>query len=123
MPARVPVAARAGGLATLAASLVVSACGGGQAAPRVAAAAPAEHGEAILQRVCTRCHDLGGISAYAGYWGEGEWRSMIDTMVGYGARITPEEIDVLAPYLAEHAATAGSGARPGPRAQGFQGGA
>lgn len=51
------------------------------------------------------CHDLGGLSAYADYWGEAEWRSMVETMLGYGARLSPEEVVVLGRYLAVHFGT------------------
>ena len=81
-------------------------------APGSAAAdsAPSEtaEGAAILQRSCTVCHGLGGLTAYSSYWGEPEWRSMIETMVDYGAVLTSEELDVLARYLGVNYGTAGS---------------
>ena len=65
-------------------------------------------GAEVLERSCTECHGLGGLTAYSAYWGEPEWRSMIETMVGYGAVLTPEELDVLARYLGVNYGTAGS---------------
>ena len=64
-------------------------------------------GASILRRACTTCHDLGGLSAYAGYWGEPEWRSMVETMLSYGAQLTPGEVAVLSRYLAVAYGTGG----------------
>lgn len=65
-------------------------------------------GAAILRRTCTVCHDLRGLVAYADYWGEPEWREMVDTMIEYGAELAPEEIPVLVRYLAVNYGTAGN---------------
>jgi hypothetical protein len=83
--------------------LALSGCGGGQAASGGGAAAAPEplDGEAILQRTCTACHSLRALPAYAEYWGEPEWRAMVDTMIGYGAVLGPGELEVLVAYLAE----------------------
>ena len=71
---------------------------------------PTPDAAAVLERACTVCHDLGGLSAYSGSWGEEEWRSMVETMVSYGARVSPAEIDLLAAYLGtEYGTDAGSG--------------
>jgi len=53
------------------------------------------------------CHNLGGLPAFADYWGEPEWRSMVETMMEYGAELTPEELPVLVSYLAVNYGTAG----------------
>jgi len=67
----------------------------------------AANGAALLQQRCTVCHALRGLSAYQDYWGEPEWRDMVETMVSYGAELSPAEVDVLVPWLAEHYGTAG----------------
>ena len=100
------------------ASLTPAACGvapsppsGGPApvgAAVLSAPDPAE-GAAILERACTVCHGLGGLAAYSAYWGEPEWRSMVETMMGYGAALSPAEVDVLARYLAVSYGTGGTG--------------
>jgi hypothetical protein len=64
-------------------------------------------GATLLQRRCTVCHALRGLTAYQDYWGETEWRDMVETMVSYGADLTPTEVDVLVPWLAVHYGTAG----------------
>lgn len=95
------------------AALALGGCAGGQGGGPAPARGPgggavAEEtpgradGEDILQTRCTECHDLGGLPAFADYWGAEEWRSMVDTMIGYGARVTPEELPVLVEYLAEN---------------------
>jgi hypothetical protein len=89
---------------TAAACLLVATlfgCAGGRATPvKLATATRAPNAAALLQRTCTSCHDLGGLSAYSDYWGEVEWRSMVETMIAYGASLTLEEIAVLSRYLA-----------------------
>ena len=86
----------------LALALVLSACGGRPASgPGAPSTSARLDGAEILRRACTVCHDLGGLAAYADYWGEAEWRSMMDTMISYGAVLTSGEYEVLARYLAE----------------------
>jgi hypothetical protein len=51
------------------------------------------------------CHELRGLTAYQDYWGEPEWRSMVETMVDYGAEVGDEEVPVLAQWLAENYGT------------------
>jgi hypothetical protein len=83
-------------------ALVLSACAGRPASGPAATSTSARLDvEEILRRACTACHDLGGLAAYADYWGEAEWRSMMDTMISYGAVLTSDEYEVLARYLAE----------------------
>jgi mono/diheme cytochrome c family protein len=90
------------------AALTLTGCTGGQRASGGQPAQPALlDGAAILERTCTQCHTLRGLSAYANYWGEPEWRSMVDTMIGYGAELGPEELPVLVRYLAVNYGTAG----------------
>jgi hypothetical protein len=67
----------------------------------MAAAPEPLDGEALVQRTCTVCHSLRALPAYADFWGEPEGRAMVDTMIGYGARITADELEVLVRYLGE----------------------
>jgi cytochrome c5 len=81
---------------TAAAALcALAGCAGGSAPPP---SAPSD-GRAILERACTTCHDLGGLDAYKGYWGEAQWRDMVATMVEHGAEIEDGEVDVLVAWL------------------------
>lgn len=98
-------------LALLAAP-ALSACALGGAGPAAdATATPADPaleglppGEArdMLAGVCTECHDLGGLDAYRGYWGYGQWRDMVQTMIDHGAKLDERQANVLADYLTEH---------------------
>jgi cytochrome c5 len=98
------------------AALALTACGGGRStaggAPAAAASAPPPEvpivapssgldGEALVERTCTMCHDLRALPAYAPYWDEEEWRSMVETMIGYGAVLADDEFPVLVRYLGE----------------------
>ena len=88
--------------------LVLSACARSQTSTAGLTPSPtALDGAAILQRACTVCHSLGGLSAYAASWGEPEWRSMVETMIAYGAVLTPAEVDALSGYLAVNYGTGG----------------
>lgn len=102
---------RLAGLTFLLAITTLAGCARRQAAPNVASLEPIPDGSVVLQRACTVCHNLAGLSAYAGSWGEPEWRDMVETMVSYGAMVTPREVDVLARYLAVNYGTEGD--RPG----------
>lgn len=91
----------------LAGLLAAFACASGPSSSRTAEAAdtPPE-GAVILRRACTVCHALRGLTAYQDYWGEPEWRSMVETMVDYGAEVDPDEVPILARWLAENYGTA-----------------
>lgn len=79
-------------------ALLATGCSGATAMP--ASQSSAEHGQAVLETQCTVCHDLGGLEVFADFWDEPEWRSLMDTMVSYGATLTPTQYEVLAAYLA-----------------------
>lgn len=116
----------AGLLPLLLATMLPTACYRSQAstssAGLVRRAEPAPDGGEILQRACTVCHNLGGLGAYAGSWGEPEWRAMVETMISYGAQVTPAELDALSRYLAVNFGTEGPGteaaAAPAPAGSG-----
>lgn len=63
---------------------------------------PEGEGKLLLLAACTRCHDLKGLPAYKGYWDATRWRGMIETMVKNGAPLQPQQVGVLAEYLAQH---------------------
>lgn len=96
--------------ALLAPMLSACALGGREAAPVVAAAPsdpvlaglPPGEGRDLLAGVCTRCHDLGGVEAFRGYWGYDQWRDMVRTMVDHGAELDDGQADRLADYLTAH---------------------
>lgn len=91
----------------LGALLVVAGCAGSQSASASVTPAETADGATLLQQRCTVCHALRGLSAYQDYWGELEWREMVETMRSYGAELSDGEADVLAAWLAVHYGTAG----------------
>ena len=66
--------------------------GGGQPP----AAAPA--GADLLQRACSTCHGADVISTYH-YETAAEYRDIVNSMIGTGAQVTPQELPVLVDYL------------------------
>ena len=62
---------------------------------------PAGPGRAILQTSCTVCHDLGEVTKFRGYYNRQQWEDIVATMMGYGAKVTKEDVDVLADYLTQ----------------------
>jgi cytochrome c5 len=63
---------------------------------------PEGTGKTILQTSCTTCHELDEVTKFKGFYTRAQWRDVVVTMVDYGAKLQPTEIDVLADYLAEH---------------------
>jgi len=63
---------------------------------------PEGAGKRILQASCTTCHDLDEVTKFKGFYTRAQWRDVVVTMVDYGAKLQPAEIDVLADYLTEH---------------------
>ena len=63
---------------------------------------PEGAGKKILQTSCTTCHELDEVTKFKGYYTRAQWRDVVVTMVDYGAKLQPTDIDVLADYLAEH---------------------
>jgi len=62
---------------------------------------PAGQGRTILQTSCTVCHDLGEVTKFRGYYNKAQWQDIVATMIGYGANVRKEDVDVLADYLTE----------------------
>jgi len=62
---------------------------------------PAGQGRTILQTSCTVCHDLGEVTKFRGYYNRAQWQDIVTTMAGYGAKISKEDVDVLADYLTQ----------------------
>ncbi len=56
-------------------------------------------GQALLQDRCTGCHSLSRVER-ARKTAE-EWESAVSRMIGYGAVLNTEELEVLVQYLAE----------------------
>lgn len=59
-------------------------------------------GRKILQTSCTTCHELDEVTKFKGFYNRAQWRDVVVTMVEYGAKLQPTDIELLADYLAEH---------------------
>lgn len=59
-------------------------------------------GKEITAIACTRCHDLGGLSAYRGYWNRAQWLAMVESMVKNGAVLDTGQVQVVTDYLTQH---------------------
>lgn len=57
---------------------------------------------AILLADCLGCHDLGGLTLFAGFYTRADWHALIVTMQSHGAAVEAAEIEALADYLALH---------------------
>jgi len=103
---RSPIAILAAGTCV---AFAVSAC---QAADKEEAASdkrynpnidlPQSEGRELVLRACVKCHELGGLDAYRGYWNLEQWREMVVGMVKNGAELLPPEQEVVAAYLTRH---------------------
>ena len=61
---------------------------------------PAGPGKEVLEKVCTQCHGLDVITTLKHT--KAEWKSVVDTMVSYGATAKDDEFDAIVNYLAKN---------------------
>jgi mono/diheme cytochrome c family protein len=66
-------------------------------APPVLADGP---GRDSVERACSQCHSLETV--LRSRLGRKQWEARIDEMIAKGAKLTDEDIDVIAEYLAAH---------------------
>jgi cytochrome c5 len=59
---------------------------------------PEGPGRAILERACGTCHDAGSIANHR-YATPGEYRDIVESMIGSGAQVSDAEKPVLVDYL------------------------
>jgi hypothetical protein len=63
---------------------------------------PAGKGREILETACTSCHEFEEILKLRGKLTADEWRTMVRTMIDYGAEVSAKDLDVLVEYLTQH---------------------
>ncbi len=63
-------------------------------------ALPNGPGRAEVERTCSACHSLENILRTRR--SRAQWSALIDLMIQRGARVSDEDIDVIADYLAQH---------------------
>lgn len=105
-------------LAIATALVAASACSGRAAAPEAGTAPaiaiaepdaaaigvelPPGPARAILLDDCLGCHNLGGLTLFAGFYTREDWHALLVTMQSHGASIGTAEIEAVADYLALH---------------------
>jgi mono/diheme cytochrome c family protein len=57
-------------------------------------------GKAVVAKVCGACHGVDYVTNLKHT--KAEWKSVVDTMIGYGATATDQEIDTIVDYLAKN---------------------
>jgi cytochrome c5 len=62
---------------------------------------PAGAGRTILQNSCTVCHDLSEVTKFSGYYNRQQWQDIVSTMVGYGATVNKDDVELLVDYLTQ----------------------
>ena len=60
---------------------------------------PEGPGKQILMTACTSCHNLREVTKFNGFYGRGQWRDIVLTMMDYGAPVNDKQIEVLSDYL------------------------
>ena len=61
---------------------------------------PAADPAALFENTCAGCHELE--QATATPMDLDGWRATVERMIGYGAKLSPEQADAVVRYLAEH---------------------
>jgi cytochrome c5 len=88
----------------LSGAMLITACASASRRPVAALPGgelPPGQGRTILQTSCTVCHDLGEVTKFRGYYNNQQWQDIVATMMGYGANISKEDVEVLADYLTQ----------------------
>jgi virginiamycin B lyase len=67
-------------------------------APALAQNLPDGNGRDVVQMICSGCHDLEPITG--GGFSRQDWEIVGKSMIDMGATITPEQVTVIANYLA-----------------------
>lgn len=91
------------GAALLAFALGAQAQGIGPAA----AALPEGHGVTLVERACSQCHSLDTVTGKR--LNRKQWEAQIDAMIAKGARLSDEQYEEIAAYLAAHFGAAPEG--------------
>jgi len=61
---------------------------------------PEGDGKAIVSRACSVCHDLNQVAR--GQYSRKGWQGRVERMIEHGAKVKPEEIPIVADYLARN---------------------
>ncbi|HYK78208.1 MAG TPA: hypothetical protein VEU95_01205 [Micropepsaceae bacterium] len=67
--------------------------------PALAQDLPNGNGRDMVQMICSGCHDLSPIADSVGFSRQ-DWETVVKSMIDMGATIKPEQVSVIANYLA-----------------------
>jgi len=67
--------------------------------PALAQDLPNGNGRDMVQMICSGCHDLSPITDSVGFSRQ-DWETVVKSMIDMGATIKPEQVSVIANYLA-----------------------
>ena len=68
-------------------------------APAFAQNLPNGNGREMVETICSGCHDLSPITDAVGFSRQ-DWETVVKSMIDMGADIKPEQVSVIANYLA-----------------------
>jgi len=68
-------------------------------APAFAQNLPNGNGREVVETICSGCHDLSPITDAVGFSRQ-DWETVVKSMIDMGADIKPEQVSVIANYLA-----------------------
>ncbi len=85
-------------LTTLSAAIALGQGGGQRGGAQQQSRFPEGPGRAILERACGSCHDAGSITTHH-FATPGEYKDIIDAMIGTGAQVSDTEKPILVDYL------------------------
>ncbi len=57
-------------------------------------------GKDVVVKVCTSCHDADNMTSKKKT--KAEWKSVVETMVAYGAEVSDEQTEIITTYLAKN---------------------
>jgi len=77
-------------------ALLSATTSGGQPSPEL----PDGTGRELVARACSQCHSIEIV--LQARFSRGQWEARIDEMIARGAKLTDDDIDVIADYLAAH---------------------
>src|SRR5258708_29765982 len=70
------------------------------ATPVFAQDLPDSPGKDVVVKACTSCHDADNFTSKKHT--KEEWKSVVETMIGYGAEISDEQAEVIITYLTKN---------------------
>jgi cytochrome c5 len=70
------------------------------AAPVFAQDLPDGEGKDVVVKACTSCHDTDNFTSKKNT--KDEWKAVVDTMIGYGAEIPDDQVEIITTYLAKN---------------------